>query len=252
MKVEDKTKVVLENTEEYIRKLPYIYDQITFNQIRQKTGIKLKEVRDMVENMIFNKQIAAKISGNTVIFLKTELYDETTGKFVSPSYTPPSSSGSQVSTIPYAGSIGTYTENLWIIVIIGCFLNIVSIFAPAAHILFGTLYYWLWGLIVSPVSIEIFLDLTGVYGIISSICIGVLDIFIIYSANKVRIGDSMIEEETDRWIILSIIMIILIILWIILIENYHFFSWTLIVPGHTIIGIFLGNGLILISGIIGR
>jgi len=55
-------------TIQYIKKLPSIYSEIRFEKIISKTGIEANKVESLIENMIFNKEIEAHISGNTLIF----------------------------------------------------------------------------------------------------------------------------------------------------------------------------------------
>lgn len=242
-----------EETVSYIKQLPLIYDQISFSQIRKKTGIKSRDVRDIVEKMILNKQIAAKIAGNDLIFLKTEINDENKGVIVTPPVIPTSTSGSQLPPQHSVGLKGISKEKLWIAALTGVLFNILSLLAPAASVMvIGIVYYWMWGLVVAATHTEITLNLSGIYGITCSIFIVILGLYIIYSANKVRLGNSSIEDESKIWIIISIITIILNIVWIILIETHQYFSWSVAFPGFAIVGIFIGSGLILIAGIASR
>jgi len=60
------------DTIQYIKKLPSIYSEIKLKKIISKTGIEKNKLESLIENMIFNKEIDAHISGNKLIF-KREL-----------------------------------------------------------------------------------------------------------------------------------------------------------------------------------
>ncbi|MFX1572638.1 MAG: leucine-rich repeat domain-containing protein [Promethearchaeota archaeon] len=60
------------NAIHYIKKLPKIYSEITFEKIMSKTGINLEELEHLIETMIFNKEINAQISGTKLIFKRKE------------------------------------------------------------------------------------------------------------------------------------------------------------------------------------
>jgi len=55
---------------QYIKKLPSIYSEIPFEKIISKTGMESNKLEPLIENMIFNKEINAQISGNILIFKK--------------------------------------------------------------------------------------------------------------------------------------------------------------------------------------
>ena len=66
MKEEDEKK--LDTTIQYIKKLPSIYSEITLEKIISKTGYEKNKLESLIENIIFNKEIDARISGNKLIF----------------------------------------------------------------------------------------------------------------------------------------------------------------------------------------
>ena len=66
MKEEEEKK--RDTTIQYIKKLPSIYSEITLEKIRSKTGIEKNKLESLIENIIFNKEIDAHISGNKLIF----------------------------------------------------------------------------------------------------------------------------------------------------------------------------------------
>jgi len=78
--IKRKAKMILnkfKNLEDYIREiktLPYIFEEIEFDKLRKRTGIKLKskDLQSLVELMIRENQIKAKISKNSLIFEKKE------------------------------------------------------------------------------------------------------------------------------------------------------------------------------------
>lgn len=58
---------------EYVKKLPSIYDQISFIDIIATLGLRNKDLsnlRMIVEDLIYNKEIEGKIVGNVIIFKK--------------------------------------------------------------------------------------------------------------------------------------------------------------------------------------
>ena len=66
IKEEDEKK--RDTTIQYIKKLSSIYSEITLEKIISKTGVEKNKLESLIENMIFNKEIDAHISGNNLIF----------------------------------------------------------------------------------------------------------------------------------------------------------------------------------------
>ena len=56
----------------YIKKIPSIYSEITFEKLESKTGIKFEELEPVIEDMILNKEIKAQIKGHKLVFKKEE------------------------------------------------------------------------------------------------------------------------------------------------------------------------------------
>jgi DNA-directed RNA polymerase subunit RPC12/RpoP len=54
----------------YIKKLPLIYEEISFKKIRSKTGIDLKNLENLIEEMIFNEEINGRIKDNVLFFTR--------------------------------------------------------------------------------------------------------------------------------------------------------------------------------------
>lgn len=54
----------------YIKKLIPVYEELSFEDIQSKIEIDLEELRALIEEMIFTKQINAQIRKDTIIFLK--------------------------------------------------------------------------------------------------------------------------------------------------------------------------------------
>lgn len=67
---EDRDKQTREQTVQYIKKLPSIYEEITFNEMSNRTGIKTENLKILIEDMVFKGDISAQISGNKLIFKK--------------------------------------------------------------------------------------------------------------------------------------------------------------------------------------
>ena len=65
---DEERKIKHANTIQYIKKLPSIYSEITFDKIISKTGIDLSKLESLIEKMIYNKEIDAQINGNKLIF----------------------------------------------------------------------------------------------------------------------------------------------------------------------------------------
>ncbi|MFX1574176.1 MAG: leucine-rich repeat domain-containing protein [Promethearchaeota archaeon] len=57
----------------YIKKLATIYDELSIEVIQSKIEIDLEDLRILLEDMILNKQINAKIEKNRIFFLKEEV-----------------------------------------------------------------------------------------------------------------------------------------------------------------------------------
>ena len=75
---------------EYIRKLPQLYKTIDLNDLLLKTDISLEELKGLIEEMVLNKEIIAKINGQMLDFKegtliinqkKPEVYLDTTKIF---------------------------------------------------------------------------------------------------------------------------------------------------------------------------
>ncbi len=239
--------IVSEKTTDYIRKLPSMYDQITFNQIKQKTGMKAKEVRFLVEDMIINKQIAAKISGNTVVFSKTELYDEGTGERMSPISSPSPSSNSQMRAPQPIVSKGLNMEKIWMVPIIGSVMCFIAMLTPAASL--SSNHVWMIGFYTSAYYTGFWQTMgTTIMSITCILFILLFQIAIMYSANGVRNGNKAIDEMSMVWVISSILTLIVTIIWMVLIENMEiFFAWPFFNIGFGVIGLFIGGALPLIT-----
>lgn len=58
------------NTLEYIQKAAQVFEEITFSKIISKTGIKLQDLEEMVEDLIFSEKINAKIRKDGIVFIE--------------------------------------------------------------------------------------------------------------------------------------------------------------------------------------
>ena len=63
----DETKV---KTIEYIQKAAQVFEEISFSKIMSKTGIKLQDLEEMVEDLIFSEKINAKIRKDGIAFIE--------------------------------------------------------------------------------------------------------------------------------------------------------------------------------------
>lgn len=63
-----KAKELRSNARKYIKRLPLVYEEITFIDIILRTQLNLEEVRELVEEMILKGELKARIRKNTVIF----------------------------------------------------------------------------------------------------------------------------------------------------------------------------------------
>ncbi|MFX1364454.1 MAG: leucine-rich repeat domain-containing protein [Promethearchaeota archaeon] len=66
---ENKKKEFITN----IKKLTSVYEELSFEDIQSKVEIDLKELRVLLEEMIFTKQLNAQIKKDSIIFLKDEV-----------------------------------------------------------------------------------------------------------------------------------------------------------------------------------
>lgn len=69
---EEKKDKIKEKTIKYIRKATSIYDTISMDKIKARTGINLTDLEILLEDMIFNGELNAKIQDDKVIFKKEE------------------------------------------------------------------------------------------------------------------------------------------------------------------------------------
>ncbi len=59
---------IKKDTTEFITNSTSIYKELKFKRIQDKTGIDLSDLGDLLEYMIYNKQLYGQIKGNTIIF----------------------------------------------------------------------------------------------------------------------------------------------------------------------------------------
>ncbi|MFX0074710.1 MAG: leucine-rich repeat domain-containing protein [Candidatus Hermodarchaeota archaeon] len=67
---EKKEERIKDETTQNIKKLSIAYKEITFEKISSKTGLGIEYLENLVEDLIFNREIDAKIDGGTLIFKK--------------------------------------------------------------------------------------------------------------------------------------------------------------------------------------
>ncbi|TKJ24983.1 MAG: hypothetical protein CEE42_09190 [Promethearchaeota archaeon Loki_b31] len=60
-----------DQTIQYIKNLPSIYYEIDFEELKTKTKMEINELKNIIEELILNKQIEAKIRGSTIFFAKS-------------------------------------------------------------------------------------------------------------------------------------------------------------------------------------
>ena len=65
-----KIKISREEIIQYLRNLPSIYEEITFEDISIKTGFDSKEIKSLIEDLIIKGNLQGLIKGNTLIFKK--------------------------------------------------------------------------------------------------------------------------------------------------------------------------------------
>jgi len=65
-----KNEKAREEAIEYIKKLPSIYDDITFYELESKTKLDVNDLKPIIEEMIYSSQIKAKITGDSIFFGK--------------------------------------------------------------------------------------------------------------------------------------------------------------------------------------
>jgi len=68
---EEEEKRIKNKAIQYIKKLPMVYKEINFEKLSSKIGLESKYLENIVEDLIFNKEIDAEIHGDTLIFEKT-------------------------------------------------------------------------------------------------------------------------------------------------------------------------------------
>ena len=107
---------------ETIRRLPSIYPQITIRDIKKRTSMKKRELISLLENMIHNGELPAKILGNTVIF---------TGEATGISPTTSQNQYHEINTFPTTSS----SENELVFKIIG------GVFLAIGITIIGTMFF---------------------------------------------------------------------------------------------------------------
>ena len=73
---------------QYIKELPSIYEEISFEDIRSKTEIEIAELRKIMEKLILEGQLEAKIRGNAIYFTKSPISGESMRKEKERSFKP--------------------------------------------------------------------------------------------------------------------------------------------------------------------
>ncbi len=67
---ENKGKEIKNSTIEYIIKASSVFEELSFSKIQSKTGIKLHDLEELIEELIFSGQIKAKIRKNAILFIE--------------------------------------------------------------------------------------------------------------------------------------------------------------------------------------
>lgn len=67
---DDDLDKIINKTKEYIKKLPSLYEDVTFAKIMQRTGIKFQQLESLIEDLIFDEKLDARIEGKAIIFNK--------------------------------------------------------------------------------------------------------------------------------------------------------------------------------------
>lgn len=67
-KEEEQIELLREKSREIIKKLPKIYKEITFERLSSRTGLKKDNLENLLEEMIYNEEIDAKIRKNVLVF----------------------------------------------------------------------------------------------------------------------------------------------------------------------------------------
>ncbi len=68
--IEEKYEETKVKTIEYIKKAAQVFEEISFSKIISKTGIKLQDLEEMVEDLIFSEKINAKIRKDGIVFIE--------------------------------------------------------------------------------------------------------------------------------------------------------------------------------------
>jgi hypothetical protein len=64
-------QLIYDQTIQYIKNLPSVYYEIDFEELKTKTKMEINELKNIIEELILNKQIEAKIRGGTIFFTKS-------------------------------------------------------------------------------------------------------------------------------------------------------------------------------------
>lgn len=165
-------------------------------------------------------------------------------------------------------------DYIWIVILIGGILTLVSILTPVSYVIRSNLEYytWMWGLSFYNLEgwgSEISFRLLGaptprsipryLSRLIPTIFILLSSIILIIIANRLRVGITQIKEIENKLIGWGVITILGPIFFMITLnitmtvlngESYVLFSSTS--PGFAFIGPFIGGSLTLISGIVSK
>jgi hypothetical protein len=164
--------------------------------------------------------------------------------------------------------IKEFRNYLWVLILIGGILVLISIFTPVIHHPFSVppfgleYYYWMWGLFYQN-GYGFFFDagLAPIHRLIPhyiirlipTILILLSSILLIIMANRLRLGSRHIKSVENKLIIYGLILILAPIIFIVsynlFSESYDIFITYIEYPGFAFIAPFIGGALAIVVGI---